>query len=220
LHVLARKKLKAVARPVAMLMAMTTRSHSTMIALALVAALAATPRRAPLTLAGLVASGPAPDIAQKMMLFGRLVGSWDIDYTAYPTNADSIVAKCEWHFAWVLDGRAVQDVWICPPRATRGHTVSGNGEWGTTIRVYDKKADLWHVVFIGPVKGNVNQLEARPWGTAGADILQEARDSTGTSFRWNFDRITPTSFHWWSEMSSDGGRTWVRQEQMIARRHS
>ena len=185
---------------------------------------------APPVLEGLMASGPAADIAEKMMLFGRLVGSWDIDYTAYPPGRDSITAKCEWHFGWVLDGRAVQDVWICPPRAARGedddpraargdgHDARPAGEWGTTIRVYDKKVDAWHVVFIGPVHGNVNTLLAHPAGNGGADIVQEGRDSSGNSFRWNFDRITPASFRWWSEMSSDSGRTWSRQEQMLARR--
>jgi len=79
---------------------------------------------APPVLEGLMASGPAADIAEKMMLFGRLVGSWDIDYTAYPPGRDSITAKCEWHFGWVLDGRAVQDVWICPPRAARGKATT------------------------------------------------------------------------------------------------
>ena len=35
------------------------------------------------TLIGLDASGPAPEYAEKMMLFGQLVGDWELDYVAY-----------------------------------------------------------------------------------------------------------------------------------------
>ncbi len=140
---------------------------------------------APPMLEGLIAPGPASDVADKMMLFGQLVGEWDIDYTAYPAEGKPLTVRCEWTWRWVLDGRAVQDVWICPSRVERARDPSLKGEWGTTLRVYDKKLDAWHVVFAGPAFGNLNTLTAR---AVNGEIVQEgstptAVRSTGTSER-------------------------------------
>jgi len=168
------------------------------------------------SLDGLMSSGPAPDVADKMMLgFGRVVGQWDLDYTAQTPDGKKVAAKCEWNFSWVLDGRAVQDVWVCPSRAERARDPKLSGEWGSTMRVYDKKLDLWHVVFFGPSLGNINQLTAR---AVGGDIIQESTDSVGHLMQWNFGEITPNSFHWYSQKSTDNGKTWTRQEDMYARR--
>jgi hypothetical protein len=180
---------------------------------------AATPRSiaSDTPLDGLVASGPASDIAGKMMLFGRLVGVWDIDYTAHGTGGKEVSAKCEWNWAWVLDGRAVQDVWICPSRAERAREPGLTGEWGTTVRMYDPKRDAWRVVFVGPAFSNVNLLTAHE---VGSTIVQEGTDTDGRPVHWNFTDITPASFRWYSEKSMDGGKTWMQQEQMLARRRA
>ena len=173
----------------------------------------ATPERG--TLDGLLASGPAPDVADDMMVFGRLVGSWDIAYTAYLDSGKTLTATCEWNWAWVLDGRAVQDVWVCPSRAERKRNPKPGGEWGTTVRMYDPKRDVWKVVFVGPAYANMNTLTAH---AQGAVIVQDGTGGDGQPVHWNFTDITPTSFRWYSEKSKDGGRTWVHTEQMLARR--
>jgi hypothetical protein len=46
-------------------------------------------------------SGPASEHQDKLMLFGRFVGSWTIDWT----GASSHRATGELHFGWVLAGR-------------------------------------------------------------------------------------------------------------------
>lgn len=150
-----------------------------------------------------------------MLGFGRIVGKWDIEYSAQGRDGKTTTAKCEWNFAWVLDGRAVQDVWVCPSRAERARDPQLQGEWGSTMRVYDKKRDVWHVVFFGPAIGNINELTAR---VIASDIVQESTDSVGKITQWNFEKITPTSFHWYSQQSTDKGKTWIRQEDMYARR--
>ena len=62
------------------------------------------------------AKGPAPDRAGKMDLYGRFVGSWDLDVTEYRDDGTTRRRPGEWHFGWALEGRAIQDVWIVPPR--------------------------------------------------------------------------------------------------------
>jgi uncharacterized protein len=64
-------------------------------------------------LAGLLASGPSPELAEKLQLFGQFIGDWEADWTGY--QPDGIVSQegtGEIHFAWVLSGLAIQDVWI------------------------------------------------------------------------------------------------------------
>jgi len=97
----------------------------------------------------LLAEGPDPDYADALMLFGRFVGEWDVDWTAYDGDGRQVAnERGEWIFDWVLEGRAVQDVWIIPARGRRGRP-SREGEYGTTIRFYDPQLDVWLVTWSG-----------------------------------------------------------------------
>src|ERR1700756_3899967 len=77
----------------------------------------------------LVASGPAPDRADKMMLYGQFIGAWDGTVTRYGANGERFDASAEVHFGWALEGRAIQDVWIVPSRIGRapGESDKMNG---------------------------------------------------------------------------------------------
>src|SRR5262249_8970085 len=66
-------------------------------------------------LAALGADGPAAGFESELALFGQFVGSWELDRTEYTVDGRvASVHRGEWHFGWVLGGRAIQDVWICP----------------------------------------------------------------------------------------------------------
>ena len=56
--------------------------------------------------------------------------------------------SAEVHFGWVLEGRAIQDVWIAP--ALRAGTAASELMHGTTLRVYDPQQDLWQITWIIP----------------------------------------------------------------------
>src|SRR5438067_44703 len=106
----------------------------------------------------LKAEAPFPDYAEKLMLFGRLVGSWDIEGTFFdPAGNVTRRQTGEWHFGWVLEGRAIQDVLITPPRDRREPGQPSN-EYGTTLRAYDPKIDGWRVTFVAPVYGGTVNL--------------------------------------------------------------
>jgi hypothetical protein len=47
------------------------------------------------------------------MLFGQFVGAWDVDVTNITLDGTRKELKREWHFGWVLEGRAT---WIGPVR--------------------------------------------------------------------------------------------------------
>jgi hypothetical protein len=110
----------------------------------------------------------------------------------------------EVHAGWVLEGRAIQDVWILP------------GVFhGTTLRVYDPGRDAWHIVWSDPLR----QYYGRQLGRAsGKDIVQIGTNDAGEATRWSFSGITPDSFHWRGERSCDGGVTWQLQAEFLVRR--
>ncbi len=173
------------------------------------------PSQSRAVLEGLLASGPHPDLSDKLQLFGQFVGDWDVDWTGY--QPDSVVGqtgKGEIHFAWVLDGRAIQDVWIFPTREDlrRGLPID---EWGSTLRFYDPSMDAWKISWHGPVNHVVRALTARP---VGDEIWVEGPNLKGQSLRWIFSQITSHSFHWSNFVSEDGGQSWRLREELEAHR--
>src|SRR2546422_658028 len=65
------------------------------------------------TIDGLGAEGPFPDFKEKLALFGQFVGDWVIEEARYPRpHGLELRSQGEIHFGWILDGRAVQDVFM------------------------------------------------------------------------------------------------------------
>jgi hypothetical protein len=150
------------------------------------------------------ADRPAPDHAEKMKLYGWLVGRWEMDTVVHADDGTRHRGRGEIHFGWVLEGRAIQDVWILP-----------GFFYGTTLRVYDPGIDAWHILWSDPLK----QFYRRQIGRArGNDIVQEGKDDAGAPVRWSFTDITQDSFRWLGERSPDGGATWQLQAEFFARR--
>lgn len=151
-----------------------------------------------------------------MGLYDPLLGSWAVDVIDHDTGGPPRTSTGEWHFAWVLEGRAIQDVWISPPRASRGRGLPTQGNrYGTTLRVYDPETDVWHVTWINPVSVVRNTLVGRKHGD---EIVQEGTDTDGSLIRWIFSDLTPTSFRWRGEASSDSGKTWRLAAEFFGRR--
>jgi len=162
------------------------------------------------------ADHPAADRADKMGLYGWLIGRWTID-AIYHLNEGTIRrSRGEIHAGWVLEGRALQDVWIVPARDAQRADPPGPGDfYGTTLRVYDPKLDAWHILWSDPL----NQVYRQQIGRAhGDDIVQDGTDETGAPVRWSFTEITPNSFRWLGERSADGGTTFRLLVEFLARR--
>jgi hypothetical protein len=147
------------------------------------------------------------------MLFGQFVGDWDIleDRNLLPDGTWA-VTRGELHWGWILDGTAVQDVWMSIDEKTHKAIPEG-----TTIRFYDQKIDAWHSIWISPTQGVAKTFVARQ---VEAEIVLEGRTPEGYPVKWIFSDITPNSFRWHSEETRDNGKTWILKEEMRIRRQS
>lgn len=58
-------------------------------------------------------------IPEEFNYFGKVIGEWDLDWNDRLNTSTPRRVKGEWIFSWVLDGMAVQDVFIVPSRAER-----------------------------------------------------------------------------------------------------
>jgi hypothetical protein len=90
-------------------------------------------------LAVLSASGRSAEIDESADAYGWLVGSWELDVLRYrAVDVLSRKIKGEVHFGWVLEGRAIQDIWIMPRISDRKPDDDrANNMYGTTLRIWD-----------------------------------------------------------------------------------
>lgn len=65
------------------------------------------------------ANAPNPEHAEALQLYGRFVGNWDSEIIAHGPDGSCHRALGEIHFGWILEGRAIQDVWMIPRLADR-----------------------------------------------------------------------------------------------------
>jgi hypothetical protein len=120
-------------------------------------------------LSALQSDAPSPEIAGND-LYAFLLGSWEVDVLDVDDRGVEHRARGEWHFARVLEGRAVQDVWISPPRKDRKAAVLRN-RYGTTLRLFDAKAKVWRVTWLNPVSGAHDELVGRRALPSGMEFL-------------------------------------------------
>lgn len=139
--------------------------------------------------------------------FGRLVGSWNLDYTDH--NLSSSV-KGEWHFAWVLEGMAIQDIIILPSRETRTEVPHPLTEYGTTLRIYNPVTHAWDIAY--GYTGKIMRLEARKENDM--IVLTNLEDNR---HKWVFVQIEDDRFHWQNVTVQDDGQ-WHINADIYAQR--
>ncbi|CAE6819215.1 hypothetical protein PQR37_32665 [Paraburkholderia nemoris] len=166
--------------------------------------------------AALSAPARAADIDATDDLYGWLIGSWDMDVLHYRVDLGNARRRGEIHFGWVLEGRAVQDVWIMPPcREHHAGPTAADTMYGTTLRVWDPTLRAWRVTYMNPLTGQRDELIGR---RVGNDLVQIGTHANGTPIRWNFTDITRDSFRWTGVALAQDGVTWTLEAEFHARR--
>ncbi len=164
----------------------------------------------------LASSQRSPELDEVDDLFGFLIGSWDIDAVLHDPDGHVHRTRGEVHGSRVLQGRAIQDLFIFPRRADRsaGGQVRGD-RYATTIRTYDRKRNAWRVVFINPAADETNaELIARRDGDA---IAMEGKLADGTPIRWRYEAISDTSFRYSAHRLGED-QTWRLYLELFGRR--
>lgn len=170
-------------------------------------------------------------------------------YSSLSSLSKPLIVEGEWHFGWVLNGLAVQDVWIVPKRSnssnsfpsipsaeSRAH-ASEFLEYGTAIRFFSKQEGKYRAVWAGPLQGktylftaearNGNEVEmvAREHVPVaeGEPRPQEGKtgpESQGMLMKWHLTDIQQSSFKWKEWMSeNEGASWWLREEFDCVRMH-
>lgn len=164
-------------------------------------------------LADLLADGPDQETADALSLFGQFVGTWDVTVRFFdPDGAPSFEGLGVWQFAWVLDGRAVQDTLTY---GQPGVPTSSSRRIGTTLRSYHPSTGEWHQVWVSPAAELFLVMQARATDDG---ILVTGTDMDGSRLRWTFTEITPDSFTWTGRTDGCTGDWRVEQLMSATRR--
>ena len=152
----------------------------------------------------LIASGPriVPGEPPEARLFDRVAGDWDVDFCSIGDDGTRTKIRGQLLVGWVLDGRALQDVWIQFPKPGEDRFI------GTTIRFYDADRKKWRVTWVSAIAQAVTVLEG---GEENGRITLYSDVPKGR-VRWTFSDMTDKDFVWRGELSTDGGATWRLRE--------
>ncbi len=165
----------------------------------------------------LISPGRSEEIAEADDVYGWLVGSWELKILRYRgEDVKAMNLDGEVHFGWVLEGRAIQDVWIMPRRPERTPEIDKTyNMYGTTLRVWDPTIKAWRITWINPVRGHYEEQIGRRMGE---EIVQVGARKDGTPTRWRYTEVTRDSFHWIGESLLPDGVSWRLEGEFLARR--
>jgi hypothetical protein len=164
----------------------------------------------------LISSSRSPEISAKEDIYAGLIGQWDVEVRDHLADGSIRSAKGEWLFVRVLEGRAVQDIWISPRRSERiAATERVGNRYGSSVRTFDPNTRSWQVTWFNPVSGAFDVLRSR---LADGKLIQQGRRPDGQEIRWTFLDITDSTFHWTGEALQPNGK-WQLEAEFLARRH-
>ncbi len=165
----------------------------------------------------LVSEKGHPEYQEKLKPYEIFIGAWEFVWVKHKDDGTTLTIPGEWHFSWILEGRAIQDTWICPGKNFRTSGQYPAGEYGTTIRFYDFKEDCLKVIWVGPTLSRLNIFKAK---TTKDQIIQTEipGKEKGNISRWVFKEISELFFKWEAYISSDNKKTWKIDQEIYAKR--
>jgi len=158
----------------------------------------------------LVSNRKSTLIPEEANLYGIFIGEWDFDWYDHFNDPLHRHVKGEWFFQWILEGLAVQDVFICPSRVTRNENPQSDATYGTTIRMYNPNKHMWDILYTE--WGSSTCLEAYREDNK---IIQIAVNND--KLRWVFSEITQNSFQW-QRLIKEEDDNWIEVAKLYATR--
>ena len=138
--------------------------------------------------------------------YAPLIGDWTFDY--YEPGGRHL--KGEWFFRRVLEGTAIEDIFICPSRDTKETYPQPDGEYGVAVRMYDSRKQCYDMTYIC-TKGTTRLEIHKVQGKIVCTVLDDPAN------KWVFSEITETPFHWQNITITGNGEQRVKCE-VIAKR--
>lgn len=135
----------------------------------------------------------------------------DVEYADFLKDGTTLHRTGKFMAGWIMDGRAVQDLWIVDPWGKHKER-----EVYTDVDYFDAKSRAWHAIFVDPQDGSVDRFTASE--VENNCLVLETKDLGSGETRWSFNDIRPDSFVWRDEGSSDGGKTWKLRSEYHMRR--
>ena len=141
-------------------------------------------------------SGKTDRIPEEYDWFAPLLGDWDCDYYDEPAENRKRHVKGEWLFRRILEGTGIQGVFIFPSRSTKEDHPQPDGEYGTSLRMFNREEGCYDTVYTcercmkrlcfrmedGRLAGKVLDAENAYWVFS---------DMTGDSFHWENLAVRP-----------------------------
>lgn len=141
--------------------------------------------------------------------FAPLIGNWDCNYYD-ELNGEKRYVKGEWIFRRVLEGAGVQDIFIFPSRATKEEHPQPDGEYGSSLRMFNKFENCYDVVY------TCDHCMIRLRFTKEGDKLVGKNLDQENTY-WIFSDITQNSFRWENVLIKEDG-TRVLDCEIIGKR--
>ena len=121
--------------------------------------------------------------------FAPLLGDWDCDYFDETADGKERIVKGEWIFRRILQGAGVQDIFIFPSRSTMETDPQPDGEYGTSLRMFNRSEHCYDVVYTCD-----HVMKRLCFRKEGGRLMGKVLDEE-VSY-WVFSDITKDSFHW------------------------
>jgi len=141
--------------------------------------------------------------------YAPLIGNWDFDYYDSYHGEDRHV-KGEWLFRRVLNGMAIEDLFICPSRDTRDKELQPDGEYGAAIRMFNTEKKCYDMTYVCSKYTRFLEIQKEHSKIICTDINKPTE-------KWVFSEITTNTFHWQNVTVLENG-AWKINSNVYARR--
>ena len=145
-------------------------------------------------------SGKTDKIPEMYDWFAPLIGDWACDYYDEPEPGRKRHVVGEWIFRRILEGTGIQDIFIFPSRSTKVEDPQPDGEYGTSLRMFNRKCGCYDVVYT--CETCMKRLTFTKEGNRLVGRVLDERDAF-----WIFSDIGQDRFHWENiRIREDGSR--------------
>jgi len=135
--------------------------------------------------------------------FAPFVGDWSFEYTDGAGGGRKV--EGEWFFRRVLEGKGIQDIFICPSRSSRAENPQPDGEYGISLRIFNEAERCYDMLYTC-VKYSRNLKFKLENGVLTGTLINDPSE------KWRFIEISENRFTWQNTSITADGKTVINCE--------